>query len=153
MALGYDFLDWQYCASGYESFHRFTCYRNTFERLRSLYYNFVDPAPQGSVNFFHDRQPYYDGVPRFDEWVFAVCRSKNATCDEHIHSQDWHIIVPDLVIYQFHNQGPMLAMLPNAIEQLGPKSPDLSYLQYSDAMIHQVEKRYGPEIAAFGYEP
>ena len=147
LALGYDFIDWR-VAAAYKSFHHFTCYRNTFDRLRSLYFNFVQPAPQGQVDF--DLDP----TDSFETWIIAVCKTKDATCDEHLHSQDWHTLIPGLRIWQFDEIDSLFKSINVARpEQLGRASPDLSHLSYSDSMLRLIERRYADEIRTFHYAP
>ncbi len=148
LALGYDFVDWQLTLANYSSWYRFSCYRNTFERLRSLYHNFVNPAPQGAVSF---DLPYCE---TFDQFLYQVCKTDDKTCNEHLHSQDWHLIIPNLTVWQFEDRESLFdKVLKKRPEQLGPASPDLSYLQFDADSLRRVELRYAREIADFQYAP
>lgn len=150
LALGQDFRHW------YDTQElpgtRFTCYRNTFDRLRSLYHNFVNPAAQGHVSF--DLKLPVRWPPVFNEWLELVAGTHDDTCDEHLHSQDWHTVIAELTVYDFeHRQVIFEQLLNKQIEQLGPPSPDLSYLRYSNSALEAIRKRYASEIETFGYHP
>lgn len=152
-ALGYDFVDWRYVEGDqYDTFYRFSVYRNTYDRLRSLYYCFVNPAPLGRVDFIDDDIQ----VPRstFDAWVRAVCAGDDETCNEHLHSQDWHRIVNGIRIYDMSETQKLAKDINHPIpffaQTFKHKHRDLNY---TDALAELVYNRYAKEIQEFGYTP
>lgn len=155
-ALGQDFIDWRYCEGvQYDSFYRFTCYRNTYDRLRSLYYCFVNPAPLGRVDFlgskFHERE---GATPSFDLWIRLVCETTDADCDEHLHSQDWHLLVDNLKVYHMHEtpriEHDIRHEIPFFARSFKHHHRDLDF---SDENVDLVLNRYVNEITTFGYNP
>jgi hypothetical protein len=154
MALGQDFRHW-YDTTELPG-QRFTCYRNTFDRLRSLYHNFVYPAPQG-LNTFDlgfEAISYMPNEYSFNAWLELVAATQDETCNEHLHSQDWHTVIAELSVYDFENRQVIFEQVLNKqIEQLGPPSPDLSYLRFSPSALEAIRKRYASEIETFGYHP
>jgi len=156
MALGQDFCDW-YTIHDDSTLQRFTCYRNTFDRLRSLYYNFVFPAEQGFNDFglgitLINRFGDFDVT--FNTWLLHVANTRDETCNEHLHSQDWHLIVPNLTVYDFEDRQIIFdQVLHKQVEQLGQASPDLSFLKLGPSALKAIYNRYAPELETFSYLP
>ena len=143
--LGIDFLDWRVSLAMPNTYQRFTYYRNTFDRFRSLYHNFVNPAPLGEVSFGLD----IDKSTSFDTFIYLVAESQDATCDEHLQSQDWERVIPDIRVYLSMWDLELGTSL--KIPPFGSFSGDLFYLRYRGTARRQFELRYAEEIAKYKF--
>jgi len=151
LALGQDFIAFDDIPDN-SPLTRFTCYRNTFDRLRSLYYNFVYPADQGFSSFDLDVPP--DNEIPFNAWLLLVAATRDETCNEHLHSQDWHLIAPNLTVYDFSDRQVIFdQVLHAAVPQVGQASPDLRFLKFGPYALSAIQSRYRAEIETFSYSP
>lgn len=142
-AMGYDFIDWRISLKLPDTFLRFTHYRNTWDKLRSLYFNFVQGEGQSFGLVLSHK-------PSFQEFVERVCETNDVTCDEHLVSQDWETFIPNLTI--FHNMRDLERMTKLSVPIFGKLTPHKDLCQsYTTHMRDLMLRRY-PEILRHGYE-
>jgi hypothetical protein len=128
--------------------YRFTMYRNTFDRFRSLFYCFVDPAPLGALDF--GLHGYIGSFPKF---IFAICdQTRDEDCNDHLHSQDWHLVEPTMNVFQFPATKSIARTIGIDIPPFAQSFTEASsFLHYSGPMESAMKRRFGAEIHEFGY--